>query len=721
MVSYRNTKDLDLDSLNNQLSRSLLHSENESCNSVDEFVNRFLKITKDTFDEVAPIQTRFVTHRPCTRWYNSDLREAKRAKRRAERRYRKTGLTVYYDMYVNQCREYNNLLDEAKTSHYKSIIDNCSRNQLYKITDNFFILNNNNVSMDGSIEHLVEKFNDFFIQKIVNIRNELSEVMPQPRADILDASRPSSPRCQFSAFEAVSCSTLHDLILSLPSKSCSLDSIPTHVFKQLVDTLCPTLNRVVNLSLSSGEFPSAFKLSLVRPLLKKPNLDPAVFKHYRPVSNIPFVSKVLEKVVADQTLGYLESNHLLPHMQSAYRKNHSTETALIKVVNDILVSVDNNSDVLLILLDLSAAFDTIDHSFLLARLSSYFGFSGNVLHWYQSYLTGRHQSVMIDGTISSERRVVYGVPQGSVLGPLLFVLYLAPLQEVILRHNLHCMFYADDTQLYISIDRDDPNLSLDSIRLCVNDVILWLRNNLLACNPDKTEIILFSSRFTSGVVVESFAVENFHIQVSNSVSNLGVVLDKYLSFSKQINHICRKATLAMKYISRIRKYLSKDNLTRLVNTMVISHLDHCNGILYGLPEKEIFKLQRVQNCAARLITGTGRYEHITPVLKDLHWLPVRSRLTFKILLTTYKILYGLAPFYMSSLLSVRQSVRSLRSSNKSLLSIPSVKTKSYGQRAFSYCAPLLWNGLPEVIKCSPTLYSFKSALKTHLFRQCYEC
>lgn len=150
--------------------------------------------------------------------------------------------------------------------------------------------------------------------------------------------------------------------------------------------------------------------------------------------------------------------------------------------------------------------------------------------------------------------------------------------------------------------------------------------------------------------------------------------------------------------------------------MVITHLDHCNGILYGLPEKEISKLQRVQNSAARLVTGTRRYEHITPVLKDLHWLPVQSRLTFKILLTTYKILHGLAPSYMSSLISVRQSSRSLRSSSRSLLCIPAFNTKSYGQRSFSYCAPVLWNGLPER---SDTVQSFKSALKTYLFKKCF--
>ena len=175
----------------------------------------------------------------------------------------------------------------------------------------------------------------------------------------------------------------------------------------------------------------------------------------------------------------------------------------------------------------------------------------------------------------------------------------------------------------------------------------------------------------------------------------------------------------MRSICRIRKYLSPENVKRLVNALCISHLDYCNGLLYGLPDKDISKLQRVQNSAARLIMGTRRNEHITPVLKALHWLPVEFRLIFKILLLTYKILHDLSPSYLSSLLQIRYPVRTLRSSSRSLLSVPSVMTKTYGQRAFSYSAPYLWNSLPESVKRSPSLPSFKIALKTHLFKLCF--
>ena len=184
---------------------------------------------------------------------------------------------------------------------------------------------------------------------------------------------------------------------------------------------------LVNQSLEKGEFPSLLKLSHVRPRLKKDNLDKEILKNYRPVANIPFLSKVIEKVVATQTYNYLEAYNLMPTMQSAYRKHHSTEKTLLRVTNDILRTIDRRQDVVLVLLDSSAAFDTIDHTILVERLESYFGFSELTLCWFRSYLENRRQSIVIGDQASTPCALRYGVPQGSILGPLLFTLYIAPL------------------------------------------------------------------------------------------------------------------------------------------------------------------------------------------------------------------------------------------------------------------------------------------------------
>ena len=397
---------------------------------------------------------------------------------------------------------------------------------------------------------------------------------------------------------------------------------------------------------------------------------------------------------------------LFPSLQSAYRKHHSTESALLRVSNDILRTLDSQGEVILVLLDLSAAFDTIDHHLLLTRLRTYFNFTETVLQWFSSYLLDRFQQLTISDSTSSPRCLEYGVPQGSILGPLLFTLYMAPLQDVILTHDLNCMFYADDTQIYIAIK--DPEHSVDSVEIlqaCVNDVFVWNTQNMLKSNPGKTEILHFTSRFKKQPSsLETLTLANSTIGIKAKAKNLGIVMDKTLLFNDHINETCKKGSFAIRSIGRIRRYLPYDGLKMLVNSLVISRLDYCNSVLYGIPKYQRDKLQRIQNIAARMISGTRSTDHITPVLKNLHWLPV---------------LNGQSTSYLEPIIQEYHSLRTLRSSTRSLLCIPSIKSNSYGGRAFSATAPKLWNSIPEYIKRAETVETFKTRLKTFLFQKYY--
>ena len=212
----------------------------------------------------------------------------------------------------------------------------------------------------------------------------------------------------------------------------------------------------MNGSFESSCMPTDLKRAHVRPRLKKSSLDPDVLNNYRPVSNLPFVSKIIEKVVDARLEEHLRENDLHEPLQSAYRKHHSTETALIKIQSDILHALDSGRVAALVLLDLSAAFDTIDHSILIERLQKSFGISGDALTWVVSYLRRRNQQVLVGDTVSAEVVIEYGVPQGSVLGPKLYPLYTKPLADVIRHHQLDMHFYADDTQLYVSFENNAP-------------------------------------------------------------------------------------------------------------------------------------------------------------------------------------------------------------------------------------------------------------------------
>jgi retron-type reverse transcriptase len=217
---------------------------------------------------------------------------------------------------------------------------------------------------------------------------------------------------------------------------------------------------MINTSLLTGEFPSVFKTGCVIPIIKKPTIDADVLGNYRPITNLSFLSKVLERIVAIQLHDHLALNNLYPKLQSAYRKDHSTESALLKVQNDLLVALDNGHEALLVLLDFTAAFDTIDHNTLFSRLEQRFGLSGTTLKWIKSYLSQRSQYVSVRNKISSEVTITRGVAQGSVLGPLLFSLYISQLEDILDAHSLDAMVYADDTQIYVILKEPDKSTSV---------------------------------------------------------------------------------------------------------------------------------------------------------------------------------------------------------------------------------------------------------------------
>ncbi len=263
-----------------------------------------------------------------------------------------------------------------------------------------------------------------------------------------------------------------------------LDPIPSKLLKEVLPEVIDPLLAIINSSLSLGYVPKNFKLAVIKPLIKKPQLDPKDLVNYRAISNLPFLSKILEKVVSSQLYSFLEKNDICEDFQSGFRLYHSTETALIRVTNDLLLSSDRGCISLLVLLDLSAAFDTIDHNILLNRLENFVDISGSALAWFKSYLSDCHQFVAVNEEVSYRSQVQYGVPQGSVLGPLLFTLYMLPLGNIIRKHGVSFHCYADDTQLYIS-SRPGETHQIEKLMECIVDIKNWMTSNFLLLNSEK--------------------------------------------------------------------------------------------------------------------------------------------------------------------------------------------------------------------------------------------
>ena len=290
----------------------------------------------------------------------------------------------------------------------------------------------------------------------------------------------------FSSFEKVSQLTVKECILISANKSCDLDPIPFKLIIECLYYILPSLTDLFNSSFASGIFPQCFKSALVTPILKKRCLDHNDLNNYRPVFNLCFIAKILEKLVISQVSSYLNSHNLYITCQSAYRPGHSTETALLKVVNDLFLSLDKGNISVLALRDFSSALDTIDHPFLVYRLHSDFGFTGTVLQCFSSYLTDRTHYVSLSNHCSAFTPVHSVVHLGSVLGPMLFTMYIKPLSAIIDSHSIIHHSFADDLQLQMSAPPDRISEILHSMQSCIYDVNAWATANMLELNDNKT-------------------------------------------------------------------------------------------------------------------------------------------------------------------------------------------------------------------------------------------
>ena len=431
---------------------------------------------------------------------------------------------------------------------------------------------------------------------------------------------------------------------------CLLDPINVSKLGEAYESAAPAVGAIINSSFDEGHFVATEKRGLIRPYLKKIGLDVNDLSNYRPVMNLTHLSKIIEGTMLDQLVPFLEEVGVVPRYQSVYRKLHSTETALCKIHDDLVSNTSHGKASISVLLNLSAAFDTVDHQLLLSDFSDC-GVEGTVLSLLESSLENRKHCVAIGESRSESTALQYGGLQGSVLGPVLFTVYTGTLAFLLEAHGVSYHFFLQMTQLYIRVeDIDEAKHRLSSL---LSDSKIWMARRKFKLNDGKTEIIVIRGNLRN-VSVANFGEMSFgntQLVPCESAKNLGVVLNSLLSFRSHIDSIVKTCNFQIRNLYMIKDFVNKKNLVTLVHSLIISKVDYCTSLLIGLPTVILKKVQSVLNRAARLIFNLPPRVPTTSSLIELHWLLLKGRIEFKICLITFKALKFNQPSYIRELLS----------------------------------------------------------------------
>ena len=498
-------------------------------------------------------------------------------------------------------------------------------------------------------------------------------------------------------------------------------TISARILKDAKPAILTPLTQLVNISFETSTFPQKMKTAIVKPIFKNKGTeeDP---QYYRPLSILSVISKIFERAATDQIVLYLETLNLLFQNQHAYRKNHSTATSLTQLSEHIHTEMEKGNLVGIASLDLSKAFDTIDHNILLRKLDD-LHFNKEVMTWIKSYLTNRNQRTKFTNYISEEEIVQAGVPQGSILGPILFILFTHDFQQELNLPNIHITAYADDTQLVAS-GKTYMEIK-EKLEKAILEAANWYTKNSLCINAGKSEILVIG---TQRKLNKEGKLPNLQVQEGNEVKELkvqenikilGVYIDKNLNWSKQVDNVKRKAYLATKNMLRVKDILSTEARRKLYDSMITPHFNYCDIVWSGCTKQKANELQRIQNIAAKAIVNRKETTS-NQALKELKLLPLQHKREIHTAVMVYKTLEGRAP--IPQIHDIRnclpQHTYSTRATTQNTFIYKKHK-HSKNENSTIYKATRIWNKIPINIRNQDTQVKFKNTLQAYITQQQY--
>ena len=706
-ISYRNIKAVDTDRFTQELK---LRLQNETSDIFEERVTNYNSVVNELVHEFAPLKTKTIKIVPKASWFDSEYKDLRKERRRAEKKYKKCRTPENRTAFVNLRKQTTFQALTKKREHYNKKINDCNGSkELYNCVNELLDRKKSSVlpSHDSTAE-LAERFNKYFVDKICDIRKSFP-----PYEAALDDSGGSFTGIPLEAFKPATDDEIRGLIMKHGIKCSPADPIPASLLKNVFDSFIPIWRELVNLSLAQGSM-ECLKCAILSPLIKALDslMDIEILKNYRPVSNLLFISKLIERVVDLRTNDHMDVNNLHSAKQYAYKDEHSTELLLTKVVNDLLLACDKKIPTLVMFLDLSAAFDTVDQGKLLKTLHDDIGIRGVALKWFESYLCGRTQKVKIGDSYSSEVVLDFGVTQGSILGPKLFNIYTKPFPTKLHVVKVSVEGFADDHQLLkqfnLIFQVEVLGEGIEKIFVLIEK---WMSENFLKLNSGKTKIMIIApDGVQQEITINGTFIDGKCIRFVDTAKNLGVYIDSTLSFEFQIQRVVMNCFSTIRLLSRIKFFLTTEQLNQIVCPLVLSIIDYCNSLYYGLSAELIGKLQSVQNSAARLVCKVNGYDRVgsDELFHRLHWLKVRERIVYKVLLIVFKCITGHAPVDLMNMLKLVKSSRTKKLEAQKCNGV-------MGDRAFSVCGPRLWNALPLHLRTIEDVVDFKKKLKTYLF------
>ena len=673
-------------------------------------MNRFTEQTLKLARKHIPTKT--VTIRKNDKpWCNNEIRKSIRKRNRLRKKALKCNSTLNISKYKQERNKVTQLKREAREKYYSSLEENIHKvkssdqKTYWKLMKNLIKTNSTDDSMpplrlneNSSNETYAYAYSNY--EKCELLKSYFCSISS---IDDTNANLPQfESRTQTELREiTISKEEIEDVIKNLDCKKAKgPDNISHSLLKLVSYEISIPLEILFNKSLNEACFPSTWKLAHVIPIFKKG--DKSLLSNYRPISLLSCVGKIFERVVFKYMYNYLHANNLIYKYQSGFVPGHSTTHQLIEIYNSICQSFESYEHYCMIFCDISKAFDRVWIKGLLLKLEKY-GFKGKTLTWLSSYLTSRKIKVVLNNVTSSEGDISAGVPQGSVLGPLLFLIYVNDIADDLISLT---RLFADDTS--IGNSSRDLNSTIIRTNFDLDKISTWAKKWLVKFNPSKTDIMIFSGRNLPYEPV--FHFENTRIEIVKEHKHLGLTFQSNGKWTEHINSLIKSASKLIGMLRKIKYLLKRESLATLYISFIRPILEYASEVWDNCSNTDSDRLEKVQLEAARIITGLPIYASKTSLYYETGWEPLETRRKNKKLRLMYQMINGYSPEYLLQLIPpMRADATRYQLRNRYNISIPITSSEIY-KNSFIPSTIRLWNQLDESIRQSPNISSFKKQI-----------